>query len=127
MQILIVDDSELMRSIVEQVIRENLPHASEQLHFFHAANGHDAMAIFETNPIGLVLLDWNMPILDGVGFVKQIRSRGSKVPIVMITSVTDSAKILEAAAAGVNSYVEKPVRGAELWAQLAPFFRNAGF
>lgn len=127
MQILIVDDSELMRTIVEQVIRENLKEAAERVGFHHAANGKDAMDIFESGTIDLVFLDWNMPVLDGVEFVREIRSSGNKVPIVMITSVTDSEKILQAAAAGVNSYVEKPVRGPQLWNQIGMFFRNAGF
>lgn len=127
MQILIVDDSELMRSIVEQVIRENLQESAEKIRFHHAANGKDAMDIFQLGEISLVFLDWNMPVLDGVEFVREVRGAGYKVPIVMITSVTDSEKILQAAAAGVNSYVEKPIRGPQLWDQIAMFFRNAGF
>ena len=127
MKILIVDDSELMRTIVEQVIRENLREAAENIHFFHAANGKDAMEIFEQNEVRLVFLDWNMPVLDGVGFVREIRATGNKVPIIMITSVTDSERILQAAAAGVNSYVEKPIRGPQLWDQISMFFKNAGF
>lgn len=127
MQILIVDDSELMRTIVEQVIRENLGEAAGKVGFFHAANGKDAMDIFQQQQIHLVFLDWNMPVLDGVGFVKEVRGGGNKVPIIMITSVTDSERILQAAAAGVNSYVEKPIRGPLLWDQISMFFRNAGF
>jgi len=127
MQILIVDDSELMRTIVEQVIRENLREAAATIKFYHAANGKDAMDIFQAEPVSLVFLDWNMPVLDGVEFVREIRGSGNKVPIVMITSVTDSEKILQAAAAGVNSYVEKPIRGPQLWDQIAMFFRHAGF
>ena len=127
MQILIVDDSELMRTIVEQVIRENLREAAAKIRFYHAANGKDAMDIFQAEPVSLVFLDWNMPVLDGVEFVREIRGSGNKVPIVMITSVTDSEKILQAASAGVNSYVEKPIRGPQLWDQIAMFFRHAGF
>ncbi len=127
MQILIVDDSELMRTIVEQVIRENLRDSADKIQFHHAANGKDAMGIFQRGEISLVFLDWNMPVLDGVEFVREVRGSGYKVPIVMITSVTDSEKILQAAAAGVNSYVEKPIRGPQLWDQIAMFFRNAGF
>ena len=127
MQILIVDDSELMRTIVEQVIVNNLKEAAAQIGFHHAANGKDAMDIFQDKKIDLIFLDWNMPVLDGVEFVREIRMNGSKVPIVMITSVTDSEKILQAAAAGVNSYVEKPIRGPALWDQIGMFFRHAGF
>lgn len=127
MQILIVDDSELMRTIVEQVIRENLRERADQIEFLHAANGKDAMDIFQKQDIRLVFLDWNMPVLDGVEFVREVRSMGNKVPIIMITSVTDSERILQAAAAGVNSYVEKPIRGPQLWDQISMFFKNAGF
>lgn len=127
MQLLIVDDSELMRTIVEQVIRENLREAADKIDFLHAANGKDAMDLFQQNDVRLVFLDWNMPVLDGVEFVREIRRSGNKVPIIMITSVTDSERILQAAAAGVNSYVEKPIRGPQLWDQIAMFFRNAGF
>lgn len=126
MEILIVDDSELMRTIVEQVITENLKEAAAKVHFFHAANGKDAMDICGQQKIDLIFLDWNMPVLDGVEFVREIRLNGNKVPIVMITSVTDSEKILQAAAAGVNSYVEKPIRGPALWDQIGMFFKNAG-
>jgi two-component system, chemotaxis family, chemotaxis protein CheY len=124
MRILIVDDSELMRTIVEQVIRENLKDAAEKIEFIHAANGKDAMDAFQSSKVDLIFLDWNMPVLDGIQFVREIRLDGNKVPIVMITSVTDSEKILQAAAAGVNSYIEKPIRGARLWDQIGVFFRN---
>ena len=127
MQLLIVDDSELMRTIVEQVIRENLQEAAAKIDFFHAANGKDAMDIFQKNDIRLIFFFFYMPVLDGVEFVREIRGTGNKVPIVMITSVTDSERILQAAAAGVNSYVEKPIRGPQLWDQIAMFFKNAGF
>lgn len=126
MHVLIVDDSELMRTIVEQVITDNLKATAKQVSFSHAANGKDAMDIFEKQEIDLIFLDWNMPVLDGVEFVREIRRDGNRVPIVMITSVTDSEKILQAAAAGVNSYVEKPIRGPALWDQIGSFFKNVG-
>jgi len=127
MHLLIVDDSELMRTIVEQVIRENLKANAEKITFWHAANGKDAMDIVQQQPINLIFLDWNMPVLDGVEFVREIRLNENKVPIIMITSVTDSERILQAAAAGVNSYIEKPIRGPQLWDQIGMFFRHAGF
>lgn len=126
MHLLIVDDSELMRTIVEQVIRENLKATADKITFLHAANGKDAMDIVNKEPVSLIFLDWNMPVLDGVEFVREIRSTENKVPIIMITSVTDSEKILQAAAAGVNSYIEKPIRGPQLWDQIGMFFRHAG-
>jgi len=123
MKLLVVDDSELMRSIVEDVLRDKLTHSISDLEFFHAANGEDALKIMREYDINLVFLDWNMPILDGIEFVKDVRSKGNRVPIVMITSITDSDRILQAAAAGVNSYLEKPIKGQELWDQIRMFFQ----
>ena len=64
-----------------------------------------------------------MPVLDGLSFVKRVRSDGIGTPIVMITSVTDEDKILEAGKAGVNTYIEKPVRGNQLWEQIKEFIQ----
>ena len=116
MRILVVDDSEMMRGIVMGAIQENAPNTGHE--FFEAADGQEALELLNSKTIDLVLLDWNMPRLDGLAFVKQVREDGYKSPIIMITAVTDQDKILEAGSAGVNSYLEKPVRGPELWAQI---------
>ncbi len=74
-------------------------------------------------PVDLIFLDWNMPVLDGLSFVTKIRASGNSTPIVMITSVTDEDRILEAGRAGVNSYIEKPIRGNDLWEQVKEFIK----
>ena len=118
---LVVDDSKVVRMVARKIL--------EGLNFqiVEAENGKLAMEECAKQMPDAILLDWNMPVLDGVEFVREIRGSGNKVPIVMITSVTDSEKILQAAAAGVNSYVEKPIRGPQLWDQIAMFFKHAGF
>ncbi|MEM7183256.1 MAG: response regulator [Spirochaetota bacterium] len=119
MNILLVDDSEMMRGIIRQAIQNNSK--KEGVTFFEAEDGQVALETLDANPINIVMLDWNMPVLDGLSFVKDVRGRGIEIPIVMITSVTDEDKILEAGMAGVNTYIEKPIRGNRLWEQLKEF------
>ena len=119
MNILIVDDSEMMRGIILQAIKDNAPKLD--LKFFEAGNGQEALDCIKKEIIDLIFLDWNMPILDGLSFVKQVRGNGIRTPIAMITSVTDEDKIMEAGKAGVNTYIEKPVRGNRLWEQIQEF------
>lgn len=121
MNILVVDDSEMMRGIVKQAIEENAPSCGAK--FFEAADGQEALESVRKNSIDLVLLDWNMPRLDGLSFVKQVRGDGINMPIIMITSITDQDKIMEAGKAGVNSYLEKPVRGVKLWEQIKEYVK----
>jgi len=118
MNILVVDDSAMMRGVVKQCINDNV---DDEVNFFEAGNGEEALNTLNSNEINLVFLDWNMPVLDGLGFVKQVRGDGKDTPIIMVTSVTDQDKILEAGNAGVSGYVEKPIRGQDLWEQIKEF------
>lgn len=121
MNILVVDDSEVMRGIIRQAIEDNVTDVT--LNFFDASNGKEALEKLQESNIDIVFLDWNMPVLDGLSFVKKVRGEGNNTPIVMITSVTDEEKILEAGKAGVNTYIEKPVRGNQLWEQIKEFIQ----
>ncbi len=120
MNILVVDDSALMRGLVKRAISSF--GASERLAIHEAGNGADALRTIERAHIDLVLLDWNMPVLDGLSFVREVRSRGVRTPIVMISAVTDPARMMEAAEAGVSDYIEKPVQVSELWERIQEHF-----
>ena len=119
MKLMIVDDSEMMRGVIKQAIESNIP--GKELIFFEAENGQVALDILKKDTIELIFLDWNMPVLDGLTFVQDVRGRGIVTPIVMITSITDEDKIMEAGMAGVNTYIEKPVKDGKLWEQIREF------
>ncbi|MCE9600340.1 MAG: response regulator [Spirochaetia bacterium] len=121
MKILVVDDSTMMRSVIKSTIETY--GAGRSFEIVEATNGQEALTCMEKSPVDLVLLDWQMPVLDGLSFVKQVRGAGSQVPIVMVTSVTDREKVMEAGKAGVNTYVEKPVRGSVLWENISEFLK----
>ena len=70
MRILIVDDSRIMRNIVKNTLRAlNYPHEV----FLEASDGHEAWEILDAHEISLLLVDWNMPSLNGIELVKRLR------------------------------------------------------
>jgi two-component system chemotaxis response regulator CheY len=121
MNILVVDDSALMRGLVRRAIATF--GRLDELFVHEAENGQAALSAIEKSPMDLVLLDWNMPVLDGLSFVKELRRRGVGTPIVMISAVTDPARIMEATEAGVTDYIEKPVQLGELWERIQEHFK----
>ena len=121
MNILVVDDSALMRGLVRRAIATF--GRADGLVIHEADNGQTALDTLAKSKVDLVLLDWNMPVLDGLSFVRDVRKRGVSIPIVMISAVTDPARIMEATEAGVTDYIEKPVQLSELWERIQEHFK----
>ena len=102
---MIVDDSRAIRMILANTLR--------QLGFetIEAGDGKDALAQVGNHPdISLFLVDWNMPEMNGLEFVQNVRrdTRFAKAPIMMVTTETEMAQIVKALEAGANEYVMKP-------------------
>lgn len=108
MHILIVDDSRIMRNIVRNTLKSL--HYPDQM-FLEASDGQQAWDLLANQEIGLLLLDWNMPNLNGLELVKKLRStpKFQKLPIIMVTSEAAKYNVIEAVKAGVNDYLVKPV------------------
>ncbi|MBD3420475.1 MAG: response regulator [Chitinivibrionales bacterium] len=106
MRILLVDDSATMRRIQKnQLAGMGITDVVE------AENGQDALSKLADNmPLDFILLDWNMPIMDGYTFLTNVRSIADykDVKIVMCTSESEKPKVLEALKAGANNYIVKP-------------------
>jgi two-component system chemotaxis response regulator CheY len=105
MHALVVDDSKIMRML----LRDHL----EKLGFevTEAANGREALlALQGMEKADLVLVDWNMPEMDGISFVRAIRAKPeySSLPLVMVTTNTEMSQVSNALAAGANEYIMKP-------------------
>lgn len=120
MNFLIVDDSAVMRRIHTNILLEKKIEKSE---IFEAENGEIAIQIAEKEDIGLFLLDWNMPKIDGLKFVQIIRSlkKYENTPIIMITSEAAKYNVVEAISAGVTNYVVKPIKGDILWEKISRY------
>jgi two-component system chemotaxis response regulator CheY len=106
MKILIVDDSTTMRRIIKNQLE-----AMGVKDTMEAANGEEALAVLSKNmPVDIVMLDWNMPVMDGITFLKRVRSEGTykNVKIIMCTSESEKSRVVEALKEGANNYIVKP-------------------
>ena len=104
---LIVDDSSVMRKIIERSLRQA---GIELEKIVEASNGSEALAALHDNVVDLILCDINMPVMDGLEFVRQIHTVESAkgVPIVMITTEGSESHVVEALSAGARGYIRKP-------------------
>ncbi len=113
MKFLIVDDSRIMRQMIKQSLENS---QRENYEVIEADNGIDAFNIIESETIDLLLVDWNMPHLNGLDLVRELRNlkKHKKLPIIMITSEAAKYSVIEAVKAGVNDYIIKPVKDSDL-------------
>jgi len=120
MKVLIIDDAMVMRNIHKNILMEFGLHDEDLL---EAADGKSALQIATTTPIDLFLVDWNMPELSGLDFVKSIRSMTSykNTPIIMVTSEAAKYNVLEAIEAGVTNYIVKPIKADMLKEKLGKY------
>ena len=116
---LIVDDSAVMRKIVERSLRQAGLGLSQVL---EAGNGAEALAAVQKNKVDLILCDINMPVMDGLEFVKQLAGvenvRG--VPVVMITTEGSEGHVVQALSAGARGYIRKPFTPDQVKEHLLP-------
>ena len=103
MKILLVDDSKTMRNIQQKVLSQT------GAEFAEAGDGVEALdVISKSDGFDLILIDWNMPNMDGHTLVCKIRETDKKTPLVMCTTEAEKTRVVEAIKAGVNNYVIKP-------------------
>ena len=105
MKVLVVDDSAIMRKVIEQIL-EMLGHESVP-----AGNGIEAFErLKEHDDVQLILLDWNMPEMNGIEFLRAVKDRPglSKIPVIMLTTESERRKMIEAIEAGAKHYLTKP-------------------
>jgi two-component system, chemotaxis family, chemotaxis protein CheY len=105
MKVLVVDDSAIMRKVIEQIL-EMLGHEAVP-----AANGVEAFErLKEHDDVQLILLDWNMPEMNGIEFLRAVKDRPglAKIPVIMLTTESERRKMIEAIEAGAKHYLTKP-------------------
>lgn len=105
MKILLVDDSRTMRNIQKRSLE-----ALGTVEIFEAGDGLEALTVIASVPQGfdLIMVDWNMPNMDGITLVRRIREKDKKTPMIMATTEAEKTRVIEAIKAGVNNYVVKP-------------------
>jgi len=105
MRALVLDDSRAMRMILTRILREVGFEVTE------AADGREGLDMLSKGPVpDLALIDWNMPEMDGLSFVKEVRQhdRYSGITLMMVTTESEQGQIVRALAAGAHEYVIKP-------------------
>lgn len=107
LNVLIVDDSAAIRKILQRVLRQTEVPLGEIL---EAGDGVEALDLLKTQKVGLVLSDVNMPNMDGLQLLAEIKGKEElkSVPVVMITTEGSQNKVLEALNLGASGYVRKP-------------------
>lgn len=105
--ILAVDDSQTMRDVV----KETLESAGYKVTV--AENGKDGVEKFKQDKFDLVVADINMPIMDGITMIKEIRKLNPSVPILTLTTESEESKKQEGRAAGADGWIVKPFRPAQ--------------
>ncbi|MCD4675811.1 MAG: response regulator [Desulfobacula sp.] len=105
--ILIVDDSLPMRSVIKRTFKA-AGYGKSQFH--EAANGKEAFELMKNNWIDIVITDYNMPVMDGLTFIKTIKKDDllKDIPVIVISTEGNVAKIKEFMNCGAAGYITKP-------------------
>jgi two-component system, chemotaxis family, chemotaxis protein CheY len=116
MKILSADDSVMIRRVIKNAV-DVLGYD-----FLEAKDGQDALDVLEKEyaDVGLILLDWNMPRLNGLEVLKKIKAdeRFKAIPVMMVTTEVERQKVIEAISAGAKNYVMKPFSHEDLIAKI---------
>jgi CheY-like chemotaxis protein len=110
MRILLVEDDARLRNLVARLMRVFGFHDIAQ-----ANNGEEALEhLAAGNDVDLILTDMNMPGMDGIAMVRQLRKQGDRTPVIMLTGEDDAKTQARAKRVGVTRYVHKPIDADEL-------------
>jgi two-component system chemotaxis response regulator CheY len=121
---LIVDDSSVMRKIVERSLRQA---GLDPLIVFEAGNGTDGLDLLKVQQVDLILSDINMPLMDGLEFLRQLRAQklAPGVPVVMITTESSEEHVKQAILAGAQGYIRKPFTAEQVKERVLPLLNAA--
>ena len=116
---LIVDDSSVMRKIVERSLRQA---GIDQMVVYEAGNGAEGLDVLKSKNVDLILSDINMPSMDGLEFLRQIRAQNLApgVPVVMITTESSEEHVKQAILAGARGYIRKPFTAEQVKERVLP-------
>lgn len=123
LSILLVDDNQHMRRLLKEMLKaigiENIQEAGDSV---------DAFAAMKTMPFDILIVDLSMPMIDGVEFIKMIRTSPTSynpfIPILMITGHSERSKVVAARDAGVNEFMVKPVTANNMLMRIKSMIEN---
>ncbi|QDU64743.1 hypothetical protein Pan216_56350 [Planctomycetes bacterium Pan216] len=103
MKFVLVDDSSTMRKIQRRTL-ERLGYTEVE----EAEDGKEALDVVEQFTPDVIITDWNMPNMNGLEFVKEVRTKDKETPIIMVTTEAEKTKVIQAIQAGISDYLIKP-------------------
>jgi two-component system chemotaxis response regulator CheY len=121
LDVLIVDDSAAIRKILQRVLTQtNLPLGK----VIEAGDGQEALAIVRQDKVDLILSDINMPNMDGLQLLGELKSNDQwkNVPVLVISTEGSQAKVMEAVQLGARGFVRKPFTAEQIKEKLANIF-----
>jgi len=121
MRIMLVDDSRTIRNIQRNVLKQL---GYEDV--IDAEDGIVALKLFNEQPPDLMLVDWNMPNMDGITLIRKIREVNKSIPLIMCTTEAEKSRVLEAIKAGVNNYIVKPFTAESLNEKISQTLAKTG-
>lgn len=133
LSVLIIDDNINMRRIVSTILQ-----ALGVAYIYEASDGADGFEAMRSHRPDIVVVDWEMPGIDGIEFTELVRSASDSpnpyVPIIFLTSYSDKAHVVEARDAGATEFLAKPVSAKSVYARIMsiinrprPFVRSATY
>lgn len=117
--ILVVDDQAHIRRLYEYTLEK------DGYKTFTAQNGEEGLAVLEREHIDLIILDLMMPVLDGYGFLREIRESGNEIPVLIITARSAAEDVRTAFTLGTDDFMVKPVDEVEMLLRIKALLRRA--
>lgn len=111
-KVLVIDDSFSMRSLVSKTL------AGSGYDVTEAKDGREGLELAGRNTFNLVISDVNMPVMDGLTFVREFRKKAAFVPVLILTTEVDPVKKAEAKKAGATGWITKPFEPQSLLATI---------
>lgn len=121
MKVLVVDDSVVMRKVLIGALRQAQIEDVDQ-----AGDGAEAVRAVEGATYDLILMDWNMPNMLGIDALKAIRAAGHTMPVIMVTTEAEKARVLDAIKAGASNYIIKPFEPNTIVSKIQDVLAKAG-
>ncbi len=115
-RVLVADDSSAMRKMIIRSLN-----AVGVTDIVEACDGAEAISMFDSANVQMVMLDWNMPEMNGLEVLQEIRVQGSDVPVMMVMTKAEKQYILAAIQVGVTDYIVKPFTAALLREKLEKY------
>jgi two-component system, chemotaxis family, chemotaxis protein CheY len=122
---LIVDDSSVMRKIVERALRQ--AGLDDRLVVHEAGSGAEGLEVLKRSQVDIILSDINMPVMDGLEFLRQLKAQNlaQGVPVIMITTESSEEHVKQAIQCGAVGYIRKPFTAEQVKERVLPLLTAA--